>query len=321
MNPHKYIFDPHKLHYRKLENDLRKRVLRALTYILSSIFVAVAFLGLFSLIFDTPREREERQEFEALSQDYAILSEKYGNVDTVLKELKSIDENIYRTIFEAEPLGGLTSAGSRPADYTYLLEKSNRDIIENTNIEVNHKMQVINTQSAEYLNLMTNAGRRNEMLSNIPAIQPVHNEDLTRLASGFGYRMHPFYKIEKFHEGIDFTAPTGTEVYAAGDGTVADIDRSGRGYGNIVIIDHGFGYKTSYSHLDKINVRAGQRIKRKDVIGLVGSTGLSVAPHLHYEVLLHDKPVNPVNYFFLDLTPEEYDRMIELSVKSGQSFD
>ncbi len=321
MSRNKYTFNPESLHYKPLENNLKNRIIRTAVYIFASLIVALGMVVIYSIIFDTPREREERQEYKALTQDYAILNEKYNRIDTVMQDLKNIDENIYRTIFETEPLGGHTTTDVRSADFAYLLGMTDLAIVDSTAIELKEAMNLISKQSPDYQNLIANAGHRKEMLPCIPAIQPIENKDLTRLASGFGYRMHPIYKIEKFHEGIDFTAPTGTDVFATGDGVIADIDRSARGYGNMVSIDHGFGYKTSYSHLDEIKVRQGQKVKRGDVIGLVGNTGLSVAPHLHYEVLLHDKPVNPVNYFFLELKPEDYNRVIELSIKSGQSFD
>jgi murein DD-endopeptidase MepM/ murein hydrolase activator NlpD len=163
---------------------------------------------------------------------------------------------------------------------------------------------------------------REEQLSSLPAIQPIANKDLTRTASGWGYRIHPIYKIRKMHYGMDFTAPTGTEVYATADGTVSFVERSRRGFGNSLIIDHGYGYKTLYAHLhDFNNIWKGKKVKRGDVIAFVGNTGLSTAPHLHYEVHLNGKKINPVNYYFEDLTAEEYDRMIELSMRAGQSFD
>jgi murein DD-endopeptidase MepM/ murein hydrolase activator NlpD len=159
------------------------------------------------------------------------------------------------------------------------------------------------------------------MLSSIPAIMPVSNKDLTRTASGYGWRIHPIYKIRKFHEGMDFTAPTGTEVYATGDGIIEVVKSSKRGYGKRVVIDHGFGYKTRYAHLNEFNVRRGQEVKRGEVIGYVGSSGLSVAPHLHYEVMKGNKNVNPVDYYFNDLTPKQYEKMIFISSNSGQSLD
>jgi murein DD-endopeptidase MepM/ murein hydrolase activator NlpD len=159
------------------------------------------------------------------------------------------------------------------------------------------------------------------MLACFPAIMPIANNDLTRTASGFGMRIHPYYKISKFHYGMDFTAPMGTDIYVTGDGVVESITQEKRGYGNHIVINHGFGYKTLYAHLDKFNVRRGQKVKRGDVIGFVGNTGLSLAPHLHYEVHLNDAPVDPSNYYFNDLTAEEYERMVEIASRSGQSFD
>jgi murein DD-endopeptidase MepM/ murein hydrolase activator NlpD len=176
-------------------------------------------------------------------------------------------------------------------------------------------------QSKSYDELVKMALSKEKMLASIPAIQPISNKDLTRTASGWGYRIHPIYKIRKFHYGIDFTAPTGTDVYATGDGTVEKIEQSQRGYGNCVIIDHGYGMKTIYAHLHGFKVRQGQKVKRGDVIAFVGNTGLSTSPHLHYEVLRNNEKINPINYFFNDLTAEEYDRMIEISMSMGQTFD
>jgi murein DD-endopeptidase MepM/ murein hydrolase activator NlpD len=247
-----------------------------------------------------------------------MLNQKFQKIDTVIKELKAKDENIYRTIFEAEPDN---SKETRIADYNYLLNLSNTKIIDSTLLHVNEMLDFISLQTAEYNNLMRNASAKDDVLTCIPAIQPVSNKDLTRVASGYGIRLHPTYKIKKFHEGMDFTAPVGTEVYATGDGIVEDLDGTRRGSGNTITINHGFNYKTKYSHLDGFKVKEGQKVKRGDVIGYVGNTGFSVAPHLHYEVYLKGVTVNPVNYFFLDLNPEMYFRLIQLSLKSGQSFD
>ena len=165
------------------------------------------------------------------------------------------------------------------------------------------------------------AKRKEEMLNSIPAIQPIANKDLTRVASGFGMRFHPIHKIRKMHTGMDFTAPTGTPIYATGDGVVERVTKSRRGYGNHVVLKHNFGYRTRYAHMSEFNVKKGQKVKRGDVIGFVGSTGTSTAPHLHYEVEKNDKKVNPYYYYFNDLSPEEFDRMIEISSSTNQSFD
>ena len=162
---------------------------------------------------------------------------------------------------------------------------------------------------------------KEKMLAAIPAIQPVANKNLKRMASGYGYRIHPIYKVRKMHWGTDFSAPTGTPIYATGDGKVTKYRRSRAGYGNHIIIDHGYGYQTLYAHMSKVDVRRGQKVKRGDIIGYIGSSGRSTAPHLHYEVIKDGRKINPVNYFFNDLSPEEYEMMLEFSSNSNQSFD
>jgi murein DD-endopeptidase MepM/ murein hydrolase activator NlpD len=165
------------------------------------------------------------------------------------------------------------------------------------------------------------ARNKEKMLAAIPAIQPVANKNLKKMASGYGYRIHPIYKVRKMHWGTDFSAPTGTPIYATGDGTVTTYKRSRSGYGRHIMIDHGFGYETLYAHMSKIEVRKGQRVKRGDIIGYIGSTGSSTAPHLHYEVIKDGRKINPINYFFNDLSPEEYEEMLIISSHSNQSFD
>ena len=242
-------------------------------------------------------------------------------IDTVLNELQNIDQNIYRTIFETEPIKASDDLLSGFENYYNLLNRESKAIVKETKKSLDNIFQGVKLTEAEYYYLKENTNDKATVLSNIPAIQPIHNPDLSRLASGYGNKMHPIYKIVRFHEGIDFTAPTGTEVIAAGNGIVRELERTKRGRGNSIIIDHGGGYESVYCHLDGFKVKQGQLVKRGDIIGLVGSTGLSVAPHLHYEVRLKGKTVNPVNYFFLELDPKNYNKMIELSINSGQSFD
>jgi murein DD-endopeptidase MepM/ murein hydrolase activator NlpD len=182
-------------------------------------------------------------------------------------------------------------------------------------------MKKIYVQSTSYDQLIKLAKNKETMLACIPAIMPISNKDLKRTASGWGWRIHPIYKIRKFHYGMDFTAPTGTDIYSTGDGVVELVESSMRGYGNHIVINHGYGYKTIYAHLNGFNVKQGQQVKRGDIIGFVGNSGMSTAPHLHYEVMRNGEKVNPVNYYFNDLSAEEYERMIEISIKSGQTFD
>jgi murein DD-endopeptidase MepM/ murein hydrolase activator NlpD len=205
--------------------------------------------------------------------------------------------------------------------YSELEGHTNSQIVIETAKRLDKLAKQVYIQSKSFDEVIEMARRKEEMIANIPAIQPVSNKDLRRVASPFGVRIHPFYKVLKMHTGMDFTAPIGTEIYATGNGIISDVIHSSRGYGNTIIIDHGYSYKTLYAHLSKTLVKPGQKVKRGDVIGLVGSTGMSMAPHLHYEVRKHDEPINPINFYFNDLTPEEYDKIIELASQSGQSLD
>jgi murein DD-endopeptidase MepM/ murein hydrolase activator NlpD len=317
-----FKYDPDNLRYLKLNHNLRSKLFRVFSWIAGSLILAIVVNILYAFFFDTPRESQIRQENRALSQDYEFLVKKYSRVDTVLKEVRSIDENLYRTIFETEPVfrQGVKEKEELNELFQYL-SMDNNELVSKTNTELNGIHQKLNVEAKEYRRLMGFSGRKADILRALPAIQPIRNQDLTRTASGYGYRIHPIYKIKKMHPGIDFTAPTGTEVFATGDATVEVVEMSKRGNGNTIVLNHGSGYKSLYLHLDAFKVKVGQKVNRGDVIAWVGNTGLSVAPHLHYEVELDGNPVNPVNYFFLELSPESYDKMILISIKSGQSFD
>ncbi len=316
----RYTFDQDRLRYNELNNNIRTKVVKIFSYIFSSFFVGILLIVIYSFFFDTPRERQLRQENESLLKDYQVLHQRYSRIDTIINELSTMDKNIYMTIFETEPMPESRSK-FHFENYHELFNKSNNDLVWDTYEQLENIYDRMNEFSPEFQSLNRMAARKEELLSSIPGIQPVYNKDLTRMASGFGNKMHPYYNIKKFHSGMDFTAPTGTDVYATGAGVIEEIRNTNRGHGKTIVIDHGFGYKTVYSHLDKFNVRRNQEVLRGDIIGWVGNTGFSVAPHLHYEVHFNGKPVNPVNFYFLDLSPAEYDKMIELSVKSGQSFD
>lgn len=321
MAKNKYVFDSGKINFEKIERNLKTKVLKFLAYLFSSIFLAALLVFAFTFLFDTPRERKVRQEYKAVFEDHKILKEKYERVDTVLKELALVDQDIYRTIFETEPQVGTASPDDVLKKYEELSSLANEIIVENTAETIDVLLAGINFNALRYQHLLNDIRRKESDLGQIPGIQPIENKGLTKLASGYGQRLHPFYNIKKMHYGIDFTAPVGTEVYATGDGIVGDIDRTSRGHGNTITINHGNGYETIYAHLDGFNVTKGKKVKRGDLIAWVGNSGLSTAPHLHYEVHLNNKAVNPVNYFFLELDSQRYNKLIELSVKSGQSFD
>jgi murein DD-endopeptidase MepM/ murein hydrolase activator NlpD len=316
----KYKFNPEDLNYNKLDDRLGARVWRVVVYVAAILVIAVLLNVVYSLFFDTPRERQIRRENEMLQDQYDALSDRKGRVDTVMNEIQRIDRDIYRVIFETEPVKPEEIAGSE-GTYQNLLHTSSEAIVEYTARKSDSMMAHDRRTASMYDVLMIKGENRKEMLPAIPAIQPIENRDLTLVASGYGYRIHPIYKIRKMHAGIDFSAPVGTPVMATGDGVVESVTRSGRGLGNRILIDHGYGYKTLYACMDQIQARRGRSVKRGEVIGTVGESGLSVAPHLHYEVHLNGKAVNPINYFFLELAPEEYDRLILISMMSGQSFD
>jgi murein DD-endopeptidase MepM/ murein hydrolase activator NlpD len=319
----KYKYNPDSLSYDKIRLGAKEIFLRSLAYLIGSVLVAVVINFIFGLFFDSPKEKALKREIAQLTLQYDLVHREMGNLNKVIEHLQETDDNLYRTIFGAEPL----QATQRQAGiggvsrYTELEGFNNSRLV----IETAKKLDVIRkkvyVQSKSFDELILLAKEKESMLRSIPAIIPISSKDLTRIASGYGLRIHPYYKISKFHAGMDFTAPMGTDVYASGDGTIESVLSSKRGMGNYIVINHGFGYSSIYAHLDSFNVKPGQKVRRGEVIGFVGNTGMSVAPHLHYEIKLNGSNVDPINYFFNDLTPEEYERMVEIASKTGQSFD
>lgn len=323
MAKHKYKFNPDSLSYSKVTRSGKQKFMTFITYFFASLVLAMLYFLVFSIFFDSPKEKGLKRQISELKANYQIVNDELGRIETILVDLQERDDNIYRTIFEAEPVySSMREAGYGGTNSYRDLEKlENSELVIDVKSRLDKLMRKVYIQSTSYDQIIDLAKNKEEMLASVPAIQPISNKDLKRTASGWGYRIHPIYKIRKFHYGMDFTSPTGTEIYATGDGIVEITETSRRGYGNKIIINHGFGYKTLYAHLNGFAVKKGQKVKRGDVIGYVGNTGLSTAPHLHYEVKLNGKKVNPVNYYFNDLSSEEYERMIEISIKSGQSFD
>ena len=320
MEQSQFKFNPENLNYRKLDDSLGARIWRIAVYVAAVVVIAILLNVVYSLFFDTPKERQIRRENEMLQEQYEALSQRKQMVDTVMQEVEQIDRDIHRVIFETEPVKPDVSQASE-ATFQKLWRTPDDKIVATSAFKLDSMIGHLNQTQSMYDMLMIKGENRLDMLPAIPAIQPIENRDLTLVASGFGYRIHPIYKIPKMHSGIDFSAPVGTPVYATGDGVVLTAVRSARGLGNQIIIDHGFGYTTLYACLEDLNVREGAQVKRGELIGTVGDTGLSVAPHLHYEVHLNGEPMNPINYFFLELSPGDYDRLILISLMSGQSFD
>ncbi|MEA3316957.1 MAG: M23 family metallopeptidase [Bacteroidota bacterium] len=319
----KYKYNKESLSYDKIILNRKQRILRISTFIIAFLLAAILLNIVYSIFFDTPKEKGLRREQKQLVSQYQLMNKKFNLVEKTLTDLKKRDDNIYRVIFEADPIPEhIRSAGIGGVNrYVDLEGYTNSQIAINTAKRLDRILKEVYVQSKSFDNVLEMIKNKEEMISSIPAIMPISNRDLKRTASGWGWRIHPIYKIRKFHYGMDFTASTGTEIYATGDGIIDIVRTSYRGYGKKIVIDHGFGYNTLYAHLSKFAVKKGQEVKRGDVIGYVGTTGTSTAPHLHYEVHKNGKKVNPVHYYFEDLTASEYEKMIFISSNSGQSFD
>ena len=323
MSKVKYRFNKKSLTFDRVHTTFRKRLLYFFTHFSTGIvFAAVVLLVAYNFL-DSPKEKAQKREIEEMKLQYRILNDQLDRVSVVLKDLQERDDNIYRVIFEAEPISPtVRDAGIGGIDrYEKLKAYSNSELLVETNQKMDRILGKLYVQSKSFDEVFQMARNKEKMLASLPAIQPVKNKDLRRVGSYFGTRMDPFYKVRKFHEGIDFTAPVGTEIYATGNGTVVEAGRSAGGYGNQVVIDHGYTYRTVYAHLSRIFVRPGQKVFRGQVIGYVGNTGKSTAPHLHYEVRKNGFPVNPIYFFFNDLTPEQFDQMLVMSAQPSQTMD
>lgn len=323
MAKNNYRFNKKTLEFEKVEPSSKDRLIKLLSHLLTGVvFASLVILFAFNFL-ESPREKMQEREIQNMKVNYEILSDRLGHLFAVLEDLQDRDDNIYRVIFEAEPIpSSMRRAGFGGIDrYARLRGYKYSDIVIETTRTMDMIAGQLYVQSKSFDEVFEMAKNKERLLAALPAIQPVNNRDLRRIASYYGYRTDPFYKIKKFHEGLDFSAPAGTEVYATGDGVVSRLVRLRGGYGNFIVIDHGFNYETLYAHLSKFNVKKGQKVKRGQVIGFVGNTGKSTAPHLHYEVRHNGRPVNPVHYFFNDITPEEYDQLIALSARPGQSMD
>jgi hypothetical protein len=289
------------------------------------LFAVVAFSAIliFDQNFESPKVRSQERQISFLESQLATMENQVVEMSGALEEITERDEIIYRNIFGADPYPEhLRNPGIGGADrYRELrgLEQSERVIVIREEMAELERRMV--AQGESFNGLLQMAENQEAMLKSIPAIQPVRNSDLKRMASGYGYRIHPIYKVRKMHWGMDFSAPTGTEIFATGDGKVVEVKKKYNGYGYHIKIRHGFGYETLYAHMSKILVKKGQRVERGEVVGLVGSTGTSVAPHLHYEVFKEGQRVNPAHYYFNDLSPAQYEQLLEASSYANQSFD
>jgi len=320
----------HKIRYNETTLQMEETPFGLKDYVLLvakrlAVFTAISVgsVYIFDTYFESPTDRAQRREIPFLEERLTKLDDDMRDMAVILNDLSDRDDAIYRSIFGVESypshlrnpgVGGLDrSRRLRGYDHSEAVISSEERLAE--------LQRRLVAQSRSFDEVLELAKNQSELLKSIPAIQPVRNEDLRRMASGYGYRIHPIYKVRKMHYGMDFSAPTGAEIFATGDGEVILAKRTWNGFGRHVIIRHGFGYETLYAHMSKVLVRKGQKVKRGEVIGLVGSTGTSVAPHLHYEVHKDGRKVNPAQYYFNDLSPEQYEEMLRQSANSNQSFD
>lgn len=322
MAKSKYHFNPETLSYEKIELSILKRIKQFAIHFFTSFFLGVIFFLVFVFTVESPYQKNLRAENNKIQAQYNLLDKRLDIVQEVLLDLQQRDDNLYRVVFQAEPIPYTVRKGEYGGTnrYEYIKEFTSSEIVLNTSKRASEISRQIYIQSKSFDEIMLLAKNKAQMLECIPAIQPVFNKNLKRMASGYGMRIDPVYHTPKFHAGMDFTAPIGTKIFATGNGVVTSAGWK-QGYGNCVIINHGFGYGTLYGHMSSIKARAGQRVKRGDIIGLVGNTGKSTGPHLHYEVHLKGKPVNPQNYYFRDLSPADYDKMLQFTNNSAQVFD
>jgi murein DD-endopeptidase MepM/ murein hydrolase activator NlpD len=320
----KYYYDPESLAYRIISPKKRKKFGYALLFLIASaLFGFLCFVILMNIpYFETPKDKIQAREIENMKLSYALLNKKIEDIDQVASDLEDRDNNLYRVYFNSAPISKETRRGIIDRKrYKELEGFNNSDLVIKTSEKVDGISKALAVQSKSLDEILKLAKAKDKLLSAIPAIQPVKNEDLKHMASGFGYRSDPFTKARKMHEGMDFTAKTGTPIYATGDGVVKNADNSLSGFGNHIEITHGYGYLTLYGHLSKYKVRAGQRVKRGDVIGYVGSTGRSEAPHLHYEVHKDGKVVNPINFYYGNISAAEYVAISKIANQENQSLD
>lgn len=317
-----YIYNPQTQTYDRIYPTVRQRVRAALRRLFVGMGLGVAAFMVLLLIFGSPSEKELRMENNRLQAQYNVLSHRLDEAMGVLQDIQQRDDNLYRVIFMADPVPSAIRQSSYKGTnrYEQLMDLADNELVLNTTQKLDLLERQLYIQSRSFDDVVRMCKEHDEMLHCIPAIQPVSNKDLKKTASGYGTRIDPIYGTARFHAGMDFSANPGTDVYATGDGTVVKVGWQ-TGYGNTIVIDHGFGYRTLYAHLRDFRTRVGRKVVRGEVIGGVGNTGKSTGPHLHYEVHVKGRVVNPVNYYFMDLSAEDYDRMIQIAANHGKMMD
>lgn len=324
MAKQKYVFNSESLRFDRIDKSLREKVLSFFLYAIIYCAFAVLLNVVFTRFFETPKEQNLRREQADILLNYTLLNKQLDEMEELLAEIQQRDDKIYRPVFEENPIPrSIREAGFGGVNrYAHLETIKESSMVISTAKRLDKILKQLYIQSKSYDKIVTLAKNKDKLIASLPAIQPVAIKDLTRISSYFGVRTDPFTGALKMHEGMDFSGSVGTDIYATGDGVVVYANYSREGYGSIIIIDHGYGYSTRYAHLNKILVTEGQQVKRGEVIGLMGNTGRSKGPHLHYEVRKNKKALNPVNFYFNDITSEQYDMMIRKSAEEGgQTMD
>lgn len=323
MKKIKYYYNTNTLRYEKLETPLRVKLLRVFGFV-AAAFVTAALISYVAFQFiGSPKEKILQRQYLTLKDKYEVLDDQLQSIQKQMQELEKRDNNVYRSIFEANPIPDSARAKEleMQQEIATVARMEDHELVNSIISSMNNISSRIQAQRASYDQIDKLVENKELLLSHTPAIQPVSNKDLTRVASGFGYRIDPIYKTTKMHAGIDFTAPQGTPIYATANGRVTTAGNTGNGYGNHVIINHGYGYETLYGHMVRVKARNGQVVKRGEVIGWVGSTGKSTGPHLHYEVHKNTSKIDPVYFFYNDLSPEQFDLILKRAAASNQSLD
>jgi murein DD-endopeptidase MepM/ murein hydrolase activator NlpD len=323
MKKIKYYYNTNTLRYEKLETPLRIKILRIFGFI-AAAFVTATFISLIAFKFvGSPNEKILGMQNEMLKDNYRDLREKVKDMEKAVAELEKRDNTVYRAIFEANPIPDSARAKEleEQIEIATITRMEDKELLTSIVSTLNNLTSRIRVQKDSYKEIDGLINNKELLLSHTPAIQPVSNKEMSRIASGFGHRIDPVYKTVKMHAGLDFAAPQGTPIYATADGTVKIAGNQGNGYGNHVVINHGYGYQTLYGHMVRVKSRPGQAVKRGEVIGWVGSTGKSTGPHCHYEVHKNDRRIDPVYFFYNDLTPDQFDRLLKQAAASNQSLD
>ncbi|MES2371677.1 MAG: M23 family metallopeptidase [Bacteroidota bacterium] len=323
MKKVKYYYNTHTLRYEKLDTPLRVRLLQFIGFLAASIVTGAIIFAITFRYIDSPKEKYLRQQNEDMSNNYSVFMERLKQLELQMAEIENRDNNVYRSIFGALPVpdSARVKAMELKNEVKLVQSMGETELVTSISSQLNNLSLVMAYQSKSFDDISNMVKNKEKLLASIPAIQPVSNKNLDRISSGFGYRIDPVLKIMKRHEGLDFTAPMGTPIYATAEGRVKDAGFSTGGFGNHVVISHGNGYETTYGHMERVKARVGETVKRGQVIGYVGTSGKSTGPHCHYEVHLNGRALDPIYYFYTDLTAAQFDRILKIAAASNQSLD